>query len=164
MSDFISRMPRLRQILLLVGGFLLLGALAWGIGWMTHGLIHRQATPLPTETLERATPSPTIVYSPTALSAPPPTVAPTELPTSISMPATSTAAPTVVRRVETFSVAASDRGLYDVVRRACGLTMDYTLVPSNEIVQETWRLNGFVEANPRIHKGQDILVPIYLCP
>jgi len=70
----------------------------------------------------------------------------------------------VERKVETIPVVASDRGVYDVVRRACGLPRDYGLAPSDEIMQETRRLNGWVVEDPVIFEGQEIQVPIYLCP
>jgi len=62
------------------------------------------------------------------------------------------------------AVISSDRGLYDVIRRACELPVDYILTPHDEITQETRRLNGFAVENPTIFEGQTIRVPIYLCP
>jgi hypothetical protein len=68
------------------------------------------------------------------------------------------------QRVETIVVETTDRGAYDVVRRACGLPRDYVLSTDDEIVQETWQLNSFVGGSPPIFEGQEIQVPTYLCP
>jgi len=59
---------------------------------------------------------------------------------------------------------ADGRGVYDMIRRACGLPRDYVLSPSDEITRETWRLNQFAEESPPIEVGQAVQVPIRLCP
>jgi len=142
------------QILGFGGALLLLGALAWGIGWAAHGLFERLVAP-PDETVGPTSPPPTAGNSPTASPTPP---------ESATVPATSTVLPTAEDSVETMIVRANDRGVYDVVRRACGLSRGYVLSLDDEIVQETWQLNGFVVENPAIFEGQEIQVPTYLCP
>ena len=143
------------QVLVLGGALILLGATAWGIGWTAHSLFGRLAAP-PEKTPEPTPPAPTMENIPTTSPTPPPE--------SATVPATSTALPTVEDSVEAIIVKASDRGAYDVVRRACDLPRNYVLSPDNEIVQETWQLNGFVGERPTIFEGQEIQVPIYLCP
>ena len=153
------------QIILCTGGLILLGVIAWSIGWAAHSLLDRP-DPLPTERTE-ATPSiPTHgpTHGPTLSPTSPPAATLTQPPAATVAPATSTPAPTEERRVEMMIVMASDRGAYDVVRRACGLPRNYVLRSDDEIVQETWQSNGFVEENPEISNGQEIQVPIYLCP
>ena len=151
------------QVIALIGGAILVGAAAWGIGWGAHALLGRQDAPGATASLpgalDTSTPSPASY----------PTMAPTHPPTSTSAPvqATSTAAPTVehtAEMIETLPVIASDRGLYDVVRRACGLPKDALLAPGDEIVRETRRVNGFSAEDPTIFEGQAIQVPTHLCP
>ena len=165
MANFKPQIPSLKsQIVLWVGGLLLLGALAWGIGWTAHGLFDRFAPPV--ETVEPTAVPPTVANGPTTPPTLPPSATPTQPPesTTAPVPATSTVVPTADDNVETIVVEANDRGVYDVVRRACGLSGNYTLSPDDEIVQETWKLNGFVEENPPIIEGQEIQVPIHLCP
>lgn len=157
------------QILGLVSVLIVLGSLAWGIGWAARGLLNRQATPPPTATvlptaLPPTTVTPTTSAVPTARADFPssPTVRPTS--TAVAVPATATAIPIPENRIEIMVFKATDRGLYDVVRRACGLSRDYVLAPSDGIVQETRWLNGFTVENPRISAGKKIKVPVYLCP
>ena len=168
MPNLKSQIPNLKsQILLLAGALLLLGAVAWGIGWAAHSLFDRWAAPPPTATVEPTAPLPTAVHSPTASPASQLIATPTQPATSTSAPgpATSTAAPTVEeKKVETFVVVESDRGLNDVVRRACELPRDYLLDPDDAIMQETRELNGFILKDPIIFEGQEVLVPVYLCP
>lgn len=142
------------QVLVLGGALILLGAMAWGIGWTAHGLFDRFAPP--DETPGPTPPPPTAENRPPAFPTPPPE--------SATVPATSTVLPTAEDSVETIVVEASDRGVYDVVRRACELSSNYVLSLDDEIVQETWRLNSFVRENPAIFEGQEIQVPTYLCP
>jgi hypothetical protein len=150
------------QVIIFVVGLALLGALAWGVGWMAHDLFERGAAPPPAE----PTMPPTAAHSPTHLSTSPHAATPTQPPTETHAPApaTSTHAPTEEHNVEVMVVKANDRGAYDVVRRACELTRDYVLNLDDEIVRETWQLNGLVGAEPAISVGQEIQVPVYLCP
>lgn len=166
MTNFKPQIPKPKvQIVLWVGGLFLLGAIAWGIGWTAHGLFDRPDA-VPAATTEPTVPPPTAANSPTATPAPLPPATSTQPPDSRTTPApaTSTVVPTVEHSVETIIVETTDRGVYDVVRRACGLPSDYVLNPDNEIVRETRQLNGFAEESPTIFEGQEIRVPTYLCP
>jgi len=160
--------PRLAAWILLVAGtVLVLGAMAWGIGWAAHSLFDRWAAPMLTATIVSTAALPPVTDNPTGLPASPPTMIPTQSPTSTfvpSVPVTSTAAPTAGEKIESEHVLASDRGLYDVIRRACGLPRDYILTLDDAIAQETWRLNGFDVENPTIFEEQPIQVPVHLCP
>jgi len=152
---------------LLTVAFLVLGAAAWGIGWVAHSLVDRWAAPMLTATMVSTAALPPVTDNPTGLPASPPTTIPTQRPTSTfvpSVPVTSTAAPTAGEKIESEHVLASDRGLYDVIRRACGLPRDYILTPDDVIAQETWQLNSFGVENPTIFEGQAIQVPVHLCP
>ncbi len=153
------------QIVLWVGGLLLLGALAWGIGWTAHGLFDR-LNAVTVETPEPTAVPPTAASSPTVPPTSPSSATPTQPPesTTAPAPATSTAAPTAEHNVETMIVGANDRGAYDIVRRACGLSRNYVLSLDDKIVQEVWQLNGFIGENPPIFEGQEIQIPIHLCP
>ena len=164
MTGHNSKTPITKSLVIaLIGGAILVGAAAWGIGWGTHALLGRQDAPSATASLPDASDTPT--PSPASY----PTLAPTHPRTSTPAPvqATSTAAPTVEHTaeiIETLPVIASDRGLYDVVRRACGLPKDALLAPGDEIVRETRRMNGFSAEDPTIFEGQAIQVPTHLCP
>ena len=156
---------KLSQVIMFVVGLVVLGALAWGLGWMAHSLFDRGAAPPPTATVEPTTPL-TAAHSPTPTPPPasPPPATLMQPPDGATSPATSTPAPTEERSVEAVTAEASDRGVYDVVRRACGLSRNYVLSLDDEIVRETWQLNGFVGENPAIFEGQEIQIPIHLCP
>lgn len=144
----------------------LLGALAWGLGWVAHSLLDRGAAPLPTAPAKSVS-QPTRMPQPTDTLTSSPTVIPTSTPTEPSplALATSTPAPTPTRRrIETLKVLDSDRGLYDVVRRACKLPRGYVLASNDKVVQETKQLNDFVLDNPVLLEDQEVKVPVYLCP
>ncbi|MEA3340816.1 MAG: hypothetical protein U9R15_12695, partial [Chloroflexota bacterium] len=66
------------QILGLGGALLLLGALAWGIGWAAHGLFERASEP-PAETGAATSPA-------TQMPAAPPPSPPAATPTGASQP------------------------------------------------------------------------------
>jgi len=151
------------DVLIFIVVTLVLGGAAWGIGWMAHGLFDQQSAP-PADTVEPTAPSPTAANSPTPPPAVSPPATPTRPPDSAPVPATSTAAPTAEQKVEMLIVESTDRGVYDVVRRSCGLPKEYVLTLTDEIVRETWQLNGFSEKSPPIFEGQEILIPTYLCP
>jgi hypothetical protein len=151
------------QIALLIGGLIVLGAMAWSAGWGAHFLLDRQTTQPTTEPTLAPAALPSVAHSPTDTPSPSPTPAATQPQTSTPLPTAATS-PTAEHNVEVLSVIASDRGLYDVVRRACGLPKSHILLPTDEIMQETRRLNGLVVKNPGIHPGQEIQVPTYLCP
>ena len=144
----------------LVIAFVVLGALAWGIGWMAHGMFDRQTSLPPTVSPERPEGLQTATHRSTASIE----ESPGATGASTPLPATSTFASTATAQVQTLTVAADDRGVYDVIRRACGLPRDYVLSPSDEITRETWRLNQFAEESPPIEVGQAVQVPIRLCP
>ncbi len=166
---------RIKVRMLLIGVLIVLGTLAWGIGWMAHSLFDRQTSPPPTRPAERTEGRPTATHSPTATPDLSPGVAFTSSPNGVAftpgatdaptlLPATSTPAPTAETQIQTLTVEADDRGVYDVIRRACGLPRDYFLYPGDEITQQTWLLNEFAEESPSIEVGQAIQVPIHLCP
>jgi hypothetical protein len=163
MADLKSQPPIKSQIALLVGALIVLGAMAWGAGWGAHFLLDRQTTRPTTEPTLAPAALPSVAHSPTDTPSPSSTPAATQPQTSTPLPTAATS-PTAEHNVKALSVIASDRGLYDVVRRACGLPKSHIFRQSEEIVQETWRLNGFVVENPDIHLGQEIQVPTYLCP
>jgi hypothetical protein len=75
------------QFVLLVAGFLLLGAVAWGVGWTAHAVIDRG--PASSPTIGPTAPA-------TATSNPVLSDGVTPLPSSTPQPPTSTPAPTVV--------------------------------------------------------------------
>jgi hypothetical protein len=151
------------QIALLIGGLIVLGAMAWSAGWGAHFLLDRQTTQPTTEPTLAPAALPSVAHSPTDTPSPSPTPAPTQPQTSTPLPTAATS-PTAEHNVKVLSVIPGDRGLYDVVRRACGLPKSHILRPGEEIVQATWQLNGFVVEDPDIHLGQEIQVPTYLCP
>ena len=173
-----ERAINVRNVRVLVGVFIALGALAWGIGWMAYGLFDRQTSLPPTVPSKRTeglptaspNPSPNVTFTSSsdsvAFTPSPDSVAFTPGATGVPtpLPATSTSAPTAETQVQTLIVGAGDRGVYDVIRRACGLPRDYILSPNDEITQETWLLNEFAEENPLVEEGQAIQVPIHLCP
>jgi hypothetical protein len=173
MARIRTRLPKGGTLILLwVGGVLLLGAVGWAIGWTAHRVLDVRATPTPTRTA-RPTATPTVAPAPTDLGAtdipltptaasPGGTVQPTSTP--LSVPTTVTPAPPATNEVRAIPVETGDRGVYDVIRRACGLERDYPLSQHDRIVQETWVLNEFAEDSPRIQVGQEIRVPVYLCP
>lgn len=157
---------RKSRLILLLGGLALLGAVAWGVGWGARALFDRWAALLPTATAEPTASLSTATLRPTDMPDSQPTVTRTQLPTSTPEPVlvTSTPAPTAEQGIEILAVIRGDRGVYDVVKRACGLPRDYILAPGDAIVRETWRLNSFVGERPKIYEGQGIQVPIHLCP
>ena len=163
------------RVAVLVGAFIALGALAWGIGWVAHGLFDRRASLPPPVSSESTEGRPTAMHSPTGSPDPSPsavytsssdnvafTPGATDAPTPV--PATSTPAPTTGARVQEMTVETNDRGVYDVIRRACGLPSSHVLSPGDVIIQETWKLNEFIEESPHVETGQAIQVPIHLCP
>jgi hypothetical protein len=170
-----TRLPKGGTLALLwLGGIVLLGVVGWGIGWTAHRVLDSRGTPTPTRTARpTVTPAATAVVVPTG---PGPTDTPpvpttaisdgTVQPTSTLLPASTTAtpAPPATNEVRAIPVEIGDRGVYDVIRRACGLERDYPLSQRDGIVQETWALNEFVEGSPKIQVGQEIQVPVYLCP
>ena len=160
-------MLKLRRVdvLVFIVVTLVLGGVAWGIGWTAHGLFDR-LNAATMETVEPTAVPPTAETRPTASPAAPPSATPTQPPESrpAPAPATSTPAPTAEHDVKVMVVKANDRGAYDVVRRACELSRNYVLSLDDEIVQETWQLNGFTGERPPIFEGQEIQVPVHLCP
>ena len=136
-------------IVLLFGAVLLLGAVAWGVGWAARALRDRQAAPSPTETTATPTvliplPSPTLT---TASSSDIPA------PTSTLMP---TPTPLSVERWETVQ---QDEGLYMVCRRHCPGRWPPDDDDLIEYAQEVARLNGLSWPDPPLDRGQRLRMP-----
>ena len=171
MTRINTKLPDLKtQVLLWLGGLLLLGAVIVGLRWTTRTMNDRRETPPPTEWLRPTAPPATGVLDPAQLPASP-TLTPTQPPVDSPVPppptgiaAAATHAPAATRDGAVFPVQDGDRGVYDVLRRACALADDHPLSGDDALVQETWRLNEFAGESPTIRPGQEIRVPVRLCP
>jgi len=140
-----------RHILILVVALVLLGALAWGVGWVAHSLVARSA---PTSAATMAPPA-LPAATPTS-TAPLPTAAhPTSTPRPTSTPApTITPSPTPAET--TYTVTPRDGGLWDVARHACALTDPGEIEVFVERIKER---NGLYGPNPVIHPGDVLIIP-----
>ena len=167
MTRINTKVPNLKtQVLLWLGGLLLLGAAIWGLRWTTRTMTDRQETPSPTEWLRPTALPATGVPGPTALPASPTPVLtqPSVGTPATGVPAAPTDVPTVGAEEALFPVQEGDRGVYDVLRRACELADDHPLSGDDPLVEETWRLNDFSTESPMIQPGQEVRVPTHLCP
>lgn len=143
------------QIALWAGGLLLLGAVAWGIGWMAHGLFGRTDAPA----AERATATSYPAALPTALSPVPPAAAPTSVPpTSTPAPAL---APTPAPATE-WEFVQPGEGLYQVCRRHCPGRWPPDDQDLEEYAQAVARLNNLSWPDPPLDQGQKLQMPS--CP
>lgn len=148
------------QVALLVGTLILLGAVAWGIGWVAHGLFDQRTAP------SASTAEPT-VEAPTL---PPLTATSVRStvphPTSTLRP-TSTPAPTLAANpTAEIEIVQHGEGVYQVCRRHCPGRWPDDDVPPNleEYAREVARMNDlrWGVAGPRLHEGQVLLMPS--CP
>jgi len=148
-ANFKFQIPKPKaQIALLVGAFLLLAAVAWGIGWAAHGLLDRQTTP-PATTAEPAVGAPT---SPAlaATSVQPPAPHPTS-----TLRPTSTPVPTlVVTPTAEIEIVQHEEGLYQVCRRHCPERWPPDDADLKEYARGVARLNGLPWPNPALSPGQ----------
>jgi len=102
------------HILILVVALVLLGALAWGVGWVAHSLVGRSVQ----------SPTPVATATPTVPTTPVPVVTPTPLPvahpTSTPMP-TSTPVPTIAPSPTPYRiyVVQPREGLLAIARKMC---------------------------------------------
>ena len=140
------------QILVFGGALALLGALAWGIGWVAHGLFERASEP-PAETAAATSPT---AQTPTA----PPSSPPAVTPTSASQP-TSTPAPTLAPTlpVEEWESIQPGEGLLKVCRRHCPGRWPSDEAGLMEYAQEVARLNNLPWPNPQLNQGQRLRMP-----
>lgn len=133
----------------------LVGALAWGVGWVAHGTLDRQAVPSPTATV-RPTATATSGSPPTIAPSPSPEVKPpgTLRPTSTPLP-TLTPAPTLA-----WEVVQRGEGLYQVCRRHCPGRWPAYGVPSDldNYAREVARLNRLTWP-PHLYPGQKLQMP-----
>ena len=161
MADRILQIGDRRIQILVVGGVLIvLGSLAWGMGWAARSLLTRQAMPLPTATV--GTPAP-----PTATASP---VAPTpagSLPSPPVVHSTSTPQPTSTPMPTSTPAHASQpkivkpgEGLYQVCRRHCPGRWSADDIPPDLIAyaKEVARLNR-LPWPPELLSGQELQMP-----
>jgi len=141
--------PRLAVWILLVAGtVLVLGAMAWGIGWAAHGLFDWRtarsavtAEPsVPTQTATLATFPPTMSPSPSSVSPPTTTMMPTTTPVPTLAP----------RSTGEWETVQAGEGLYQVCRRHCaGRWHAYDVAPDLvAYAREIARLNGLLWIEP----------------
>jgi hypothetical protein len=153
--------PRSKNVLTLIAGVAVLGGVAWGVGWLAHDLLDRQAEPLATVT---ATVEPTVVSTPTPTStAPAPTDALPSPPTDTLRP-TSTLAPTLIPTpTESWITVGFEEGLYQICRRHCPGQWPGDDVPPGleEYAREVARVNGLRWGiwGPRLKVGQVLDMP-----
>ncbi|MEA3308850.1 MAG: hypothetical protein U9Q70_04975 [Chloroflexota bacterium] len=143
------------HILVFVVALVLLGALAWGVGWAAHSLVggERAATATPTAIL---TPSLTVATTPTAG----PTQIPAKLATSTPQPTSTPMSTLTPPPVEEWETVRQGEGLYQICRRHCPGRWPGTDVPSSldAYAREVARMNGLRWGwrGPQLHKGQKL--------
>jgi hypothetical protein len=171
MDDLKSRLSHLKSPIVLVGAIILLGAVAWGIGWAAHALFDRPAAPAPTVTMETMETVETM--EPTAL--PVTTLTPTAQAPTIPSPATpagtpptSTPAPSPTPSPakpageEKWEIVQPGEGLYMVCRRHCPARWPPDDADLEEYAREVAWLNGLSWPEPALSPGQRIRMPS--CP
>ena len=143
------------RILILVVVLLVLGAAAWGVGWVAHDLFIRRAAPAPPPTIPPTLTVATSIAGP----APSPTIAATGTPRPTVTPAP-TFAPTPTEEWETVR---QSQGLYQVCRRHCsGKWAEDNVPPSlEEYARQVARTNGLQWgiSGPSLQNGQRLLMP-----
>ncbi len=162
---------RLRRVLILVVALVLLGALAWGVGWIAHSLVSRP-TPPPLAATATATATPALAVATAtevpATSAPAPTpVSPAAVPPTSTPAPTSTPMPTLTPTpTEEWEIVQLGEGLYQVCRRHCPGRWSGSGKPSSldKYAREVARMNGLRWGwwGPKLHEGQALLMPA--CP
>lgn len=145
------------NVLTLIAVIIVLGGVAWGMGWLAHSLFDRQAAPPATAT---ATVEPTATPTSTA---PAPTATLSSPPTSTLRP-TSTPAPTLVPTpTESWMTVEFGEGVYQVCRRHCPGQWPGDDVPPSleEYAREVTRVNGlrWRLRGPRLEAGQTLHMP-----
>jgi hypothetical protein len=170
MTDLKSRIsdPKSR-IVLLAGGIILLGLVAWGIGWGARALLDRPAAQPPTPTMTarvEPTPFPTATATATAqVPITPSPIPPTNTPPSTFTPVPApTTAPTgpVDEGAEAWEVVQPGDGLYMVCRRHCSTRWPPDDADLEEYAREVAQLNGLLWPNPALSPGQELRMP--RCP
>jgi hypothetical protein len=156
------------QILLLAGGVILLGIVAWGIGWGAHALLDHPAaqpssTPMGTAAIQPAatsvptarvlmTPSSSDLNNPPSPTAPlPPTYTPAPSPTLPSTPAP-------VEQEEWATVQAGE-GLYMVCRRHCPARWPPDDADLEEYARSVGALNDLTWPDPALTPGDLLRMP-----
>lgn len=148
------------HILIAIAVVVVLGVVAWGIGWMAHSLLGPQAAPLPTATVE--TPATPTLAAPTST-----VVSASPLPddqTGTLRP-TSTLRPTVTPSpTPAYAIVQPREGLYEVCRRHCPNNWpDSGISPGlEEYAREVARINSLRWGwgrGPSLKAGQRLEMP-----
>jgi len=152
------------HVLVFVVALVLLGALAWSVGWVAHSLVgggRAAATATVTATVTGATPTDVpATPAPTPTDVSPAAVTPTSTPQPTSTPMSTLTLPPV----EEWETVRQGEGLYQICRRHCpGRWPAYGIPPDLEgYARKVAQLNGLRWPNPVMHKGQKLRMP--LCP
>ena len=161
-SRFSISNPKARPFLWL-GRLILLGAMAWGAGWMAHALLDTPTAPSST-TKVQPTNQPSVTTPPPPSPSLTPSVQTTPNPTAIPAPTatlnpTSMPSPSVTDREE---IVQQGEGLYAVCRRHCpdnnwpdgGIPADL-----QEYAEQTAQDNNLIGTNPNLGVGQRLNMP-----
>lgn len=154
----------LRPLHILIGVVIIviLGAMAWGIGWVAHSLLSQQATPPPMVAVE-----PTVILMTSTFAAPTSTaLAASPLPagqTGTPRP-TSTLRPTVTPSpTPAHAIVQPGEGLYEICRRHCPNSWpDGGISPGlEEYARDVARINSLRWGwwGPRLKAGQRLEMP-----
>jgi hypothetical protein len=148
------------QTLRLWGLLILLGAVAWVVGWGTRALFDNQNVTLPAGPGEPTISLPEAITPLTSV----PTISPTLAvgsPTNNSVP-TSTPAPTLTPSpTEEWETVQAGDGLYQVCRRHCLDRWPNNDVPQDleEYARQVAELNGLHWPNPDVYPDQGLRMP-----
>jgi hypothetical protein len=155
------------QVLLLIGGVVLLGLVAWGIGWGVHALLDRPAAQPPSTPMGTAAIQPAATSAPTAqvLTTPSPANY-TSLPSPTAPPPTSTPTPSPtpppalapVEQEEWETVQAGE-GLYMVCRRHCPAHWPPDDADLEAYARSVAELNGLPWPDPALSPGELLRLP-----
>ncbi len=146
MIKFLFKLP----MRLLIGGFLLLIIVAWGIGWGARALLNPSTEQSPTTTVK---PSATIMVLPASTAQ--------VLPVQSPVPSTSTSAPspTPVPANLGEEIVQPGDGLYVVCRRHCPARWPPDDADLEAYAREVAELNGLSWPNPALSAGQSLRMP-----
>jgi len=149
------------HVLVFVVALVLLGALAWGVGWAAHSLVGRPATdPTPEATFTLAVATATGIP---ATSVPTPTddSSATASPTSTPQPTSTPVSTLTLPPMEEWETVRQGEGLYAVCRRHCpGKWPAYGIPPDLEgYARKVAQLNDLRWPNPVVYKGQKLRMP-----
>lgn len=145
------------HVLVFVVALVLLGALAWGVGWVAHSLVGGDRAAV-TATVTRAAPTDVPATSPpTPTDVSSATVSPTSTPQPTSTPMPTLTLPPV----EEGETVRQGEGLYQICRRHCpGRWPAYGIPPDLEgYARKAAQLNDLRWPNPVVYKGQKLRMP-----